>query len=76
MGAYNVYNSGHITATSVTATGLPLNGTTIYASLWSFMNGAWLYTEYAFKEGAPVPAEIIRPLATMGAKAVLDGRQE
>jgi hypothetical protein len=30
-GAYDVYNSGHITATSVTATGLPLNGTTVYA---------------------------------------------
>jgi hypothetical protein len=61
MGSYNIYNSGHITATSVTATGLPLNGTTIYASLWSFMNGAWKYTEYTFQEGVPVSAAIVRP---------------
>jgi hypothetical protein len=76
VGSYNIYNSGHITATSVTATGLPLNGTTVYASLWSFMNGTWQYTAYAFKEGVAVPAATIRPLETVGAKAALGGAQE
>jgi hypothetical protein len=65
MGAYNVYNSGHITATSVAATNLPGNGATVYAELWSYMNGAWQYTTYAFTEGVfeptTVPAALINP---------------
>ena len=51
MGAYNVYNSGHITATSVTAAGLPGTGATVYAEVWSYMNGAWGYTPYTLTEG-------------------------
>jgi hypothetical protein len=65
IGAYDVYNSGHITATSVTATNLPGNGATLYAELWSYMNGAWQYTSYTFTEGvfAPTsfPAVLISP---------------
>ena len=49
-------------------TGLPMNGATVYAELWSYMNGGWQFTLYTFKEGVPVPAAVIRPHATMGQK--------
>ena len=50
IGAYDVYNSGHITGTSVTATGLPSGGETIYATLYSYIGGVWQQTSYTFTE--------------------------
>jgi hypothetical protein len=47
-GSSNLYNSGHITATSATATGLPANGETIYAELWAYVNNAWVTTNYTY----------------------------
>ena len=47
-GSYNIYNSGHITGTSATVTGLPSTGATIYAQLWSYIGGVWQYTSYTF----------------------------
>jgi hypothetical protein len=67
-GSSNLYNSGHTTATSAAVTGLPTNGATIFAQLWSYMDGGWQFTVYTFKEGVPVPAAVIRPHATMGQK--------
>jgi hypothetical protein len=61
-GASDLYNSGHITTTSGSATGLPMNGATVYAELWSYMNGAWQFIPYTFKEGAPGPAALISPV--------------
>jgi hypothetical protein len=45
----NLYNSGHITTTTATATGLPTNGETVYAELWAYVNNAWVTTNYTYK---------------------------
>jgi hypothetical protein len=71
MGAYNVYNSGHITATSVTAAGLPGTGATLYAEVWSYMNGAWQYTTYTFTEGVFAPTSVAAALTSPAAGSVL-----
>jgi hypothetical protein len=48
VGASNLYNSGSVTATTETVSGLPSNGKTIYARLYSYINGAWQYTSYTY----------------------------
>jgi hypothetical protein len=61
-GSYNLYDSGHTTATSATVTGLPENGVTLYARLWWYVNGAWQYSDYTFTEiGTPVKAALTSP---------------
>jgi hypothetical protein len=49
-GHYDLYNSGHITATSVSVTGLPSGGGTVYATLYSYIDGVWQQTTYTFTE--------------------------
>jgi hypothetical protein len=44
----NIYSSGPTTATSVNVTGLPTNGETIYATLYSFINGVWQSSSYTY----------------------------
>jgi hypothetical protein len=46
--SYNLYYSGHITATSVTVNNLPTNGETIYARLYTNFNGVLEYYDYTF----------------------------
>jgi len=38
------------TATNTTVPTLPANGATVYARLWSKINGAWQYNDYAYTE--------------------------
>jgi hypothetical protein len=47
-GANNLYSSGMITATSTTATGLPTNGETIYATLYTDYGAVQVSTSYTF----------------------------
>jgi hypothetical protein len=47
-GSSNLYNSGNVTATTETVTGLPGNGEKIYARLYSLIDGAWQYTNYTY----------------------------
>ena len=47
--AKNIYAGASTTATSVTVSGIPTNGVTIYATLYSYINGAWQPTVYSFK---------------------------
>jgi hypothetical protein len=55
------------TATSVTATGLPVQGVNVNARLYSEINGVWQFVDYTFIEfGTPVPASMITP--TQGAQ--------
>jgi hypothetical protein len=65
-GSSNLYNSGSITATSATAV-LPMNGATVYAELWSDINGTWQSSQSTFTEGVggatPTPAALISPAA-------------
>ena len=43
VGSSDLYNSGPLNSgiTSMNVTGLPTNGVTVYARLWSMINGAW-----------------------------------
>jgi sugar lactone lactonase YvrE len=48
-GGYDLFVSGHRTGTSATANGLPTNGETIYARLYTILNGVTLYNDYTYK---------------------------
>ena len=47
-GSSNLYNSGNVTATTETVCDLPSNGQTVYARLYSLINGAWQSTDYTY----------------------------
>ena len=47
--AKNIYSGSSTTATSVNVTGLPTNGETIYATLYSYIGGVWQPTVYSYK---------------------------
>jgi subtilase family serine protease len=47
-GGYDIYLSGHVTGTSVTVNGLPTNGETIYARLYTITNGVTYYNDYTY----------------------------
>jgi serine protease len=62
LGSSNLYNSGNVTATTATVGDLPKNGATVYARLYSLINGAWQYTDYTYKSsGSPIPASLTTP---------------
>jgi len=52
-GGSDVYSSGIVESTSVKVTGVPANGATIYARLYSWINGGWEYTDTTFTELGP-----------------------
>jgi hypothetical protein len=58
----NLYNSGPTKVTSVTVTGLPTNGETIYARLYSLIGGAWHTLDYTYSEAA-LQSAMVYPLA-------------
>jgi hypothetical protein len=63
--AKNLYSSGSTTLTSATATGLPTNGETIYATLYSYIAGVWQPTIYTYTaSGSPTPAVLTTPTPT------------
>jgi hypothetical protein len=47
-GSYNLYYSGHKAVTSLTVNGLPTNGETVYARLYTNFNGTLEYSDYTF----------------------------
>jgi len=64
-GSSDVYNPAEAVTTSLTTglvSGIPTNGVTLYARLYSKINGAWQYIDYTYTEsGTPVPAALITP---------------
>ena len=52
-------------ATSVTATNLPTDGSTVYARLWTHFDFGWLFNDYAFtaidQGGTKIPAVMTAP---------------
>ena len=61
-GSSNLYNSGNVTATTETVSGLPSNGETVNVRLYSLINGVWEYTDYTYKaSGLPIPAVLTTP---------------
>jgi len=63
VGSYDLYNSTPITATQASVTGLPTNGETLYARIYSWINGAWQYHDYTYTAATatPVPAVLTSP---------------
>jgi len=60
--AKNLYSGSSTTLTSATATGLPTNGETIYATLYSYIAGTWQPTVYTYTaSGSPSPAVLTTP---------------
>jgi hypothetical protein len=59
-GTDNLYHSGSTTATSVTATGLPTNGETIYATLYTYINGATVSAAYTYTASGSAPTDTPR----------------
>lgn len=60
----NLFNSGSTTGTSKTFTNLPTNGVTIYATLFSEINGVYQPTSYTYTEaGSYTLAAITSPTA-------------
>jgi hypothetical protein len=47
VGGSQIYGASQGSATSRTVNGIP-SGTTIYVRLWSFLDGAWAFTDYSF----------------------------
>jgi hypothetical protein len=61
VGSQNLYDSGATTATSETVT-VPANGVTVFARLWSEIDGSWRSADYIYTEaGTPVPAALTSP---------------
>jgi len=64
LNAKSLYSGASTTATSVAVTGLPTNGETIYATLYSYIAGAWQPTVYTYTaSGSPTPAAMTTPQA-------------
>jgi sugar lactone lactonase YvrE len=70
VGSNNLYSSGYTSHTSVNVTGLPVNGETIYARLYSSYNGAWTYLDYTYT------AESLATLISPAPNSTLTGSSE
>ena len=58
----NIYNSGAVTVLSKTVTGIPQYGQTLYATLFSYIAGAWQPNVYTYTaSGSPVAAVLSTP---------------
>ena len=61
-GYFNIYGSGALTTTSVTATGLPTDGRTLYVTLKYLINGVWNSVYYTYTAtGMAVSPVLITP---------------
>jgi hypothetical protein len=54
-GAQDFYSQG-LTSLSTTVLMLPSNGSTVYARLWSLLNGGWQYNDYTYTASLTTPA--------------------
>ena len=62
VNAKNIYSGNSTTATSVNVTGLPTDGETVYATLYSYIAGAWQPIVYTYTaSGSPTPAALTTP---------------
>ncbi|MBL9132183.1 MAG: hypothetical protein JNG86_13350, partial [Verrucomicrobiaceae bacterium] len=64
----NYHNSGSL-ATSVlnrTVTGLPSNGSTVYARLYSLVGGAWVFDDYTYTASTAVAETVSTPTTPTG----------
>src|SRR5262249_11506067 len=54
-GGFDIYNASTGTAASLSLTGLPVDGSTLYVRLWSQVAGTWQFNDYTARS-ANVPA--------------------
>ena len=55
VGSKNLYDSGQQTATSATFSGLPINGETIYARVYTRYSGVFAYNDYTYTAFQQLP---------------------
>jgi len=67
VGSDNLYNSGYTAHRSVNVTGLPTNGETIYARIYSSRAGRWHYLDYTYT------AELLVTLTSPAPDSTLTG---
>ena len=61
-GSKDIYSSGPTTALTTSVSGIPTNGVTVYATLYSYIDGAWQSNQYSFTEtGSPSAAVLNTP---------------
>jgi hypothetical protein len=63
-GSSDLYSSGWLTTTSTTVPSLPSKGATVYARLYSLVNGVVQHSDYTYTEAVPAagtPATMISP---------------
>ena len=72
-GSSDLYVSGFTTATSATVSGLPTNGATVYARLFSKVGSATLYADSIYTEATGTPAALTTPTpgSTLGTSGVI-----
>jgi List-Bact-rpt repeat protein/fibronectin type III domain protein/NHL repeat-containing protein/galactose oxidase-like protein len=73
-GSSSLYTSGWLTTTSTTVTSLPAKGATVYARLYSMVDGKEQYNDYTYAETtAGVPATMSAPASssTLGTSDVI-----
>jgi hypothetical protein len=61
----NLYNSGQTPYNSLNVTGLPINGETIYARLYSFIGGAWNTLDYSYTAASQATLTSPAPSSTL-----------
>jgi hypothetical protein len=61
-GTTNLYDSGPVTGTSVSVSGLPDNGETVYARIYSLIGQSWEYNAYTYTAaGTSTPPALTTP---------------
>jgi hypothetical protein len=63
VGGTTILNANKGTSTSHTASGLPVNGSAVYARLWTLRTGAWKYVDYYFHASGGSRATLLLPAA-------------
>jgi hypothetical protein len=73
VGSNNIYGSGNILATTVTAGNIPTNGATIYARLYTMYGATQYYTDYTYTASTGVPTNPSAVLISPAPNSVLAG---
>jgi hypothetical protein len=62
-GGQDLYVNGGAGVTTATAPNMPINGSTVYVRLWSFLSGGWAHHDYTYTAAgtAGVPAVMVSP---------------
>ena len=61
LGAHDLFDSGETAALSVTANGLPTNGSTVYARIYTIYNGVAVSNDFTYTAATAPPASLLTP---------------